>query len=624
LFASKRQATESTRRPPSDAPGPASATLDTPAFRANQAALRGTQPELAERLHRVKLPPSARIAAGRDGSPVAILAEDASRVTWLGGSSMPSVSGPIAVEHYNVPHAGVVLLGIGTGYEPRYLAGRLARHYAVIVSEPDLARLALGLAASDLSDLIGSRRVLLLDGDIETSLPVFLREHADLECPGQLFSLPGLDADTVAARSAAVQRAVTAVQLERSRIIEQMAGEMNARPRDYNLESPRVLVVATRPDDDATTQVEAVCRSLQDMHLPFASSAPETPAGCSRLARLAAVRDLDPDLLLFVNCTPGELAGRVAADLPYACWFLESCRLPVRALDGIESCPIIAAASSPVRDELLARGARPETITIVEPGLDEVLFEPAPADGPDQEVPAVVMFADLENLTPQAVGITLQTQAKLWQRLVELVTAEVDRYQPRRMEDWLKRAERQADVRLTDAEQRDHLRGLAAVLMPKTLLAVRAAQSLAGAAIDVGLWGRNAAAYDALPAIHRGPVPVADPRRRILQRAAVVVIPCPDADGCRQAREALAAGACPLIRCIDEELAERYPQTGALLASLPQYGTAKELITRCQALLGDNVRRRDIIESARSELLAGHTVKQRLHALLDLVRCNRP
>ena len=622
MFASKRQATENTRTPPEGAPAALSDALDTPAFRANLAAIEKSQPELAARLCGVTPPAGTRITTGRDGSPVAVLAEDAESVQWLGGSSMPTVSAPIAVEGHRAPFAGVVLLGIGTGYEPRYLAGRLARHYAVFVAEPDSVRLALGLAAADLSDLIQADRIVLLDGDVETSLADFLLRHNGFECPAQLYSIPGTDADAVAGWSTAVQRAATAVQLERAKRLEKLARGLSGRERGCDLASPRVLVMAPYADHDAESHVAAVSESLEQMGLAGQVAAARSPASCSTLARLEAVRDFDPDVLLLINSGPADLGGRLPESLPVVCWFLESRTLRAQALAGLEACPLLVAASARVRDELVARGARAETIRIIEPGLDERLFEDAAAKPMAGRSEEILLLADVEDLTPEVVGIRLQTQAKLWRRLVEAARSEIADFSDRRLDNLLKRAEREADVRLTDAEQRAQVRALAAALLPKTLWAVQSAKALLKAGLNVRVLGRNWASQGLADAVIGGPIPEGAARQQLFGGARCVVVPYVDGDGYRHALEAVAAGACPVLGVMEGEvrLEDRYPQTGEAISALPAYRTFGELASRCRKLATDPAARDASIAPVVSILRKDRKTTHQIQQLLNLVR----
>ena len=594
--------------------------LNTPAFRANLAAIEESQTELATRLRAVIPPEGTRIAVGRDGSPVAVLAEAPARVEWLGGSSMPTISAPIAVEGHHAPFASVVLLGIGTGYEPRYLANRLAQHCAVFVAEPDIVKLALALAAADSSDLIRGDRVVLLDGDVEASLSSFLSRYRGFECPAQLFSLSGTDSEALAGWSASVQRAVTKVQVERANHLDCLARDLARRVRAFNPDLPSVLVVTSDPGEETTTHIAAVARSLERLGLSARVTAPQTPASCSTLARVEAVRDFDPDALILINTSPADLAGRLPPKLPVICWFLESRTLRAPALVGLDACPLLVAASSRVRDELITRGARPEAIRIIEAGLDEALFEDA--EQAADRTPDIVVVADVEDLSPEAIGIRLQTQAKLWRRLVEVVRSEIENFAFRRLDDFLKRAEREADVRLTDAEQRSQVRALAAALLPKALSAVESVKSLIAAGLTVHVRGRNWSAQGLPGTVVQGPIPTGLERRTLFATARLVVIPYVDADGYRYAQEALAEGTCSVLGVAEGEagLEDRYPQTGHTIGTLPSYRSFGELTSHCRSLFADPGKCQSVLTSAARTLRVQHTTTHQVQQLLNLVR----
>ena len=133
---------------PVSSDGPVS--LDGPTFRANVAAIRVRQPDLADRLTGVCVPADARVVTGRDGTRTIQVSATDKTVAWLGGSSMPSVSASAVLTDFADKGTSAILPTIGTGYEQRVLAGKIGKTCSVFVYEPDTTHIAMVLSVVDL------------------------------------------------------------------------------------------------------------------------------------------------------------------------------------------------------------------------------------------------------------------------------------------------------------------------------------------------------------------------------------------------------------------------------------------------------------------------------------------
>jgi hypothetical protein len=396
-------------------------------FAANLDALARRQPKLAAQLSSVSLPPSARITTGRDGSPVARLADTADYAGWLGGTSMPTISAPEVLLGAVEGAASVALASIGSGYEAPLLADRLAAYTAVFVCAPDVAALALALHVVDWSRGLHSGRIVILAGDLESSLVTFMEKHPGYQVPARAQSLPDVARADFVERTAAIQRgaqrADAAQQQAITRLVEQI-GRMLARRNDTkpggpsgsgqqsapvgesasgHLSAPdrmrsRVLMVALEARSAVAEFAAQAENAMSAMGFSIARCVPDAPDQCHAVARLAAVRDHHPDWVFLINCTPRAAFGAVpwSGDLPCACWFLEGAALPplresapglVRSglvresslappavLAGVADCKNLYAASTTVRAQLLACGADANAVEVLEPGVDDTVF----------------------------------------------------------------------------------------------------------------------------------------------------------------------------------------------------------------------------------------------------------
>ena len=596
---------------------------DNPTFRANVEALSVRQPDLARRLEEVEPPPAARIVCGRDGEPVVQLAAGETRVCWLGGSSMPSVSAPAVLAGFADQGSNVAVVSIGTGHEARLLARRIPAHCAVFVCEADIVNIALALAVVDLSDAIRPGRIILIDGEVEESLAAFLVEHPGFVFPTQLYPLPGLSEAELGEPRAAIERAGRRVHADRQQRTAEVAAEVARLLPASGAERPCVVVLSVDAIGGAVQHAAHIGRTLATLGWKAASCVPEAPEKCHALARLAAVRDSSPDLVLFLNCTPGPLRSTWPSAVPYACWFLESAALPAIALEGLSPCRRLLAASDEVRVQLLAWGANTESVTVLETGVDDTVFRPLdPADVDQTEGYELAVLCDGQDTSVEASNIGLESHARLWKQMTRLLTTAGERDDGFNVETLFREAERQTSTRLKDQELRRQFIALVAGRLTKTISARTAVERLLSAARGpaVALWGTNWRTHAEVRSIHRGPIPAAEGRNVIYNTAQVVVLPFADADAFRHVAEALAAGCCPLIRRPDRTALKNYPQTGEILAAVPSFAGVTQLADQVEQLTDDPGKRNAMVTSLRERLLAGHTLRDRLIAVRDLLQ----
>ncbi len=593
--------------------------LDSPTFAANLAALRTRQPALADRLARLTAPETAKLVAGRDGSPVVQLSSDERTIRWLGGSSMPSVSAPLAVEASARASANVFLAGVGTGYEPLVLARRLPRHCAVFAIEPDPFAVAFTLAVADYSQFIADGRVVILDGDPADSLFAFLCENPGCDCPTQLCPLPGLGSSDVAELTGKVQRAAASAMARRASEFDRLAAEVRSTPAQPRSAAPRVTVLSADPGQ-AVTFAGSLARAMSSLQWDHTVHVPDGPLRCSTLARLLALRRRPADIVLFLNSTPGSLFGCLPPSATAMSWFLETDAIPAGAVERIAEVPILLAASTVVRDRLLARGARPDAVRVLETGVDADVFHPL--DG-EHDAPAdfdVAVLADGHDLSPAAIGLGLESHTRLWRRTEELIAVGAERFHPTEAESVLARAEKDTGVTLADTRHRQQFLRLLANVQGRTIVARAAVQALAARGLNVALWGAAWDRHASVSRFWRGPAPPPRERNAIFNAAGVVVLPFLDPTGLHHLLDALAAGSCAVIRRLpaDEDLLVAHPQTQPVVSAVLRFASHAQMISQVCRSLRDKVPRNKLVQTLQRQVLSKHTVTHRLQEIASL------
>jgi glycosyltransferase involved in cell wall biosynthesis len=593
--------------------------VDDRIFPANLAALRVRQPEVAQRLEDLALPPGAQIAVGRDGQLVGCTCADDRRVSWLGGSSMPSFSAPALLASYFDKGVNVVLPTIGTGHEPRILAERLPRHCAVFVCEPDWVRLALALRVVDLAELLSAGRMVLVAGDTEQSLTAFLTEHEGYDFPTELYPLPIVRSAEAAALTGALERTGRRIDQIRRGEFECLTAALR-QDRPSPGPTPRATILSIDAYGGAVEQAECLRLAMERLGWPNTCRVPDAPQHCSLMARVRALAESRPDLVLLLNGTPGLVRNAIPADRAPVCWFLESPVLPAAGQEGLSACSRLLAASAPVRDQLIARGAMPDSITILETGVDDVVFRPLEDAARSAPAAAPTVVVDGLDLTPKAAGVGLDSHQILWNRLATTVGAAAETYTPAAMDALLRRAEKASGVELTDPRLRDEFRSVAASRLGKTGVARAAIEALLRRWPGLSLWGANWPVHPTVAGAHRGAVPPPAERNGLFNSAIVLVLPYLDAAAVRFALEAIAAGCCPVWPHAGREILPDYPQTSGLLADVPTYRSFREMVDLTRRLLSHPKERARVVDPLRRQLLASHTVAHRLQTIRDSLR----
>lgn len=149
---------------------------DAPYLR-NLAALFARQPALAGAIESLPDDPAYNVVAARDGNPTVAVPTEDGRTIWLHSRHQPVDEARKFVEDLDFQGKEVVFLhGLGLGYHAQALLER-APGVELFIIETDLELIRAACWSRDLTDLLESRRVLLLWQHDKDALSAALQPH---------------------------------------------------------------------------------------------------------------------------------------------------------------------------------------------------------------------------------------------------------------------------------------------------------------------------------------------------------------------------------------------------------------------------------------------------------------
>lgn len=507
----------------------------------NLAALHAWNPWLVERLRAVGDQPcpdptdpaascSWQLTTGRDGtltyarrisSPAVGGGAPEIAIQWLGGTSMPASSAvPLAANLEPGTHNGLGI-GIGTGYEWRTLAARLASYQMIFVLEDDLATLRRVLEICDLSEVLQRGKIILLGGpESEAQLQHVLRAHPGIVPPDVMHPLPTLSPERrnelLAIGERIIRAAINAqapVALAAQQALDQawsaapsesaghgesrrIMGLLFARSHRFDRVSPELLAAAAQAGQQVTT--------LQVDHHTSASL----------LYRAQQVAACKPDLLLgdlfraqMEIGTSGESGGGLAK-VPVYTLLPPAARAgtwdPARMVWVHTLAPIdrVICHDDATRRKLQAAGFATGQIillplAVTPSGRPGTALAATPSQTGTVTVTAaglnlrhrVALLGEIFATDPETYGLVLPTHQAVWQAATQIITEEFARLHPGLISDVLRRAQQRCGVDLRDPVLTESLeRGIRDILL--ATLTVRAlAQNLTQAGMALQLLG---------------------------------------------------------------------------------------------------------------------------------------
>lgn len=607
-------------------------TFSSEYYDGNLAALRASQPALADVVDASIVPDTVTPAKARDASPSFLITDRDDRQRWFGGSSMPKVSAPEVFAEFRSDGRNVALPGVLTGFEPLVLLPRMPRHTALFVVEADPVNLKLAMLLHDYAQALSSGRLVFMLGEAGTlpqAMRTFFDHHPGFELPTHLLKVPQRTADEIAALQHSLETASVEVMAAQTRSVEAQVRAIAAATRSADSHPPSVAVLGVDPGQLSIEYAARVRRALSDLGWRHSVCVPDAPNRCSLSQRLQAVIDIEADMILIINGTLGAMRPLLPSDLPVACWFLADANiLPIEATE-LHKREVLYASTQAIRDALLRAGAPNNRIANAAPAADHIAYStesPAPPQG-DGAAPEVVVLMDLPDDRPESCNVHLASHVSLWHALQEVVTRSADRYRSRIADEFLADAERLSGTTLQDPKIRDYFLDLLKVHIAPPTLARTTVDALVQAGISVTVWGANwnrhsKSATNPHPRMNLrgGPIPTGAELCAVFRSARMVLLPSVTPFTVQTALDGLAAGARVLCRRPEEPFEHLYPGLENVIPHLNLFETSRQLIDLVKKQKDWPHANSTHALAAQTVILRDHTASRRLASMVERLR----
>jgi hypothetical protein len=582
----------------------------------NLAAISELQPDLARQIQSVAIPAGARMVPGRDGSDT-FLIDGEGRSSWLGRSSMTEISAPILVRDIDTGGQSVILHSIATALEPILAARQLPGHSAVFVFERDLACLRMALHLRDLSSQISERRIVLLHGaNASEALVAFFGQYPGFEFPQHFLPLRHLDGNQDQARAhfEAGARQVTTMQWQ---LAGQISGELQQRGNFEISHQPRVTIVSRDARPEVLVLAGQLVLAARGLGWHASACVPDRPDRCHTVARLAAIRDHEPDMLILLNGMLGPLANLISPRQPLCHWLVTADGAAIAQRDGLSPRGTVFCVDEGLAGQMRAAGMPAERVRLLEIGI-----QPPEMESVNERFNAagkVAVIADCESLDASAIGISLASQVKLWEQLIELAGPAADRWTDSGAASLLDHAERKTHTSIKESSVRqamiDRIRHR---LMPG--MVVRATvRRLIRNEVPVVVYGCGWEGDATVAPLVRNPPESAEQRWQVFRSAAVTVFPWFDRGVPLRLMECLASGGCPVVRAAEFRVGSAYPGLAPVLKAESRE-TVRSVAATVQSLLNSPKQRAEVSSTLRQEVLNRHTLACRLETMRTMLQ----
>jgi len=551
-------------------------------FGDNLAALRAFQPEVARRVESTPVPETVQRTVGRDGTETFRIADESGRTHWFGFTSMPKISAAELFGNLQRDQGSVFLPGVMSGYEPRLVASRLAPFSAVFVLESSPLLIRLAMTLYDYRDLIRSGRLVFICGEsLVDAIVHFFECHPGYEFPAHLFHAPHMTpADATVVRDA-VERSGQVVlnhhALNVQRLQDRIAGQFARFALSSPMfESPRIALLSVEASEASIRSIGRVTRALKSLNWDCEVCIPSGPQKCHVVARMKAIAEFRPHIVLFVNSTPTQSRELLPRLLPVVSWYLPGF-LPA-GLNGNAAGPVdLFVASTPMQEKMLRDASLP--CLRVEPGADTpCLTSPAKREWRSTANASVVLFADLPPDRAIDVNLTLPSQTALWDALGDEAARAVRTNDSTSAQRMLHAAEKRSGTTLNDSQLRAVFEELIETVLKPAAKVRACVAALRATGQPLTVYGHGWQHEKLSAGIYRGPVPEARFINDLFRRTATVVFPIATDVAIQTALDAMATGVHVVIGAADNVLTSAYPGLRDVFASVATFRRPTEVV----------------------------------------------
>lgn len=438
-------------------------TLDPSLWSANLAALRTEQPELAQELDSVALPPHWRPVQALDGFLTFRLDRPGEPPQWLADTAAPGTRAAALLRFDQIGDKSPALPAVAAGAELKLLLDRLAPRQAVFVFEEETAWLAAVLRTLDLSGAIASGRCILVPPRREQMfLEELLQQVPGLLPPGSIVTLPSISAARLEELRTLCEAVTRQTSNSRSRRLNSLTDRIQTSALK-RVPEPRFAALALGPDPKSHRLSAELAGAAERLHWATCHCAATGPRSAHVLPHCERLADFAAQLSICIDHAPQVLpvpAGRIRCQ-----WHLHAKNVPAAPPDDDT---IHLAATPRVAQALRAAGIPERRLADFYWACPLVQAEIPPAQ---PSSPTVVIVGNLPDASAAACRIEQPTHKQLWARLHQTAAkawTTADITQPATL---LRAAERTSGVELGDRSLREQMvRVIEHVLIPAVVL----------------------------------------------------------------------------------------------------------------------------------------------------------
>ncbi|UCE61223.1 MAG: hypothetical protein JSU63_05635 [Phycisphaerales bacterium] len=589
----------------------------------NLAALRDLQPDVAAIVDATPVPPSVKPATGRDGSNTFQIESGDGRMTWFGGSSMPTVSASEVFSGFVSDGRNVLLPGVLTGTEPLTIADKLPIHSAVFVVAEHPWHIKLALHLYEYADYIAAGRIVfILAHDIVASVCNLVGANPGYELPARLLTVPQRSQIEMATLQKQMESAGEAATAVYARVVEDCAERIRSRRFGVLPPQPRVAVLGMDARPDSFDQACRVARALRKLGWPHELCIPDAPSRCHMAARIQVIDRLSAELVLLINGGSSRLREVLPQELPVVSWYLPGTHIPVVSAEGLGLGDRVFVSYGSAVEVPSPATLDAEPVVRCEVGADDVTFrslEQSNGVSLIQDVDVAILM-DLPDDREEACDVSLASHKALWSSLRKLLLQNVDRYRHELAGELVDLAQRNSGVKLEDAAMRAHFVGLLRSRIAPAGLARADTKSTVSSGFRVGIWGANWHETGDSGQSWRGAIPRNEELNRLFQSVGVVLIPLCSAATIQMALDALAAGVRVLCRAPDDPFESAFPGLSSLAPHLHFYRTAHKLGIVIRRLISQEGAIAEEARAVQRLVRTEHCVSNRVCEIVDRVR----
>lgn len=626
------------------------APINPGVFERNLDALHHIHPDLADRIEHTAIPDTVRAVRTHDGLVNYRFAGPDGRQTWLGYTSMPSVSAYGVVRLFTPKASNLVVPGIGTGYEVRMIADTMPYHSSTIVLEHDELQLCLALRLADLSELLVQGRIILFCGaDCREQLHTMLDEQLGYVVPDELLIWPSIaDEQPQTEWSQYMQKLQDTCWPKRIELAEawrnqvddldaERGGKAAYWPSNLSAGSPakhsitaqgcRILVLSPGPGNMSARTAAAWHEACRQLGAESTLHTADTPDRAWTGLTQQAISSARPDIIVLVDGFRNSVQVRWPDTVPIISVLPSHVYVPpderADTPTNIGNNDRLAWYTGNAHDLEAPSLCDDPRIIPLQPAADTATMFPEQPDDTlrehydcDVAIVAPPPFTDHTHY-----NISWHTHTTIWEYVTSYIEQHPHQAHTHNTDVLLRRAECDTGNHLSDDQVRTELLDKITFALLPAVLRKTYIKAMIDAGIRPNLYGL--AWQKAWPEVGQyvRPMPCRSRQLRIAYTAArLVVVIDPSGRVRPEVLDPIACGACTLVRAHERDHSP--DGIGDILKADHHYasfGTIEQCVDKVRYLLTHEDKRRALARAGRQHLTDNHTHAHRLKQVLATI-----